>query len=112
MSSRGRGYYYGSYGIVRGYGKLCRTLKEATATIHDDWRQQRANGGSTDRVEVVVTPETGLCWRALEDDESLSSMEPVKTASGEQARYTQEAIRATERLWEAPKELPGWSGFR
>lgn len=110
MSIRARGYYYGSYGIVRGYGKLCRSLKEADATVFDDGRQQRLNGGSTDRNAVVVTPEDGLCWWLDEDDVSLThaNLDPVRTASGEQARYTQEAIRAHEKLWEAPKELPGF----
>ncbi len=108
MSIRGRGYYYGSYGIVRGYGKLCRSLKEADATVFDDGRQQRLNGGATDRNAVVVTPEDGLCWWADEEDESTATMLPVKTASGEQARYTQEAMRAHEKLWEAPRELPGF----
>jgi len=101
-------YYYGSYGLVRGYGKLCRTLREADETVFEDGRQQRANGGTTDRNAVVVTPEDGLCWWADEEDESTAGMIPVRNAHGEQARYSQEAIRATERLWEAPRELPGF----
>ncbi len=108
MSIRGRGYYYGSYGLVRGYGKLCRTLREADQTVFDDAKQQRLNGGSTDRNAVVVTPEDGLCWWADEEDESTATMLPVKTTSGEQACYTQEAMRAHEKLWEAPRELPGF----
>lgn len=105
---RGRGYYYGSYGLVRGYGKLCRTLKEADQTVFDDGRLQRLNGGSTDRNAVVVTPEDGLCWWADEEDDSTATMLPVKTSNGAQAGYTQEAMRAHEKLWEAPRELPGF----
>lgn len=105
---RGRGYYYGSYGLVRGYGKLCRSLKEADQTVFEDGKQQRMNGGTTDRNAVVVTPDDGLCWWADEEDESTATMLPVKNAHGEQARYTQAAIRETEKLWEAPRELPGF----
>ena len=108
MSSHARGYYYGSYGIVRGYGKLCRTLKEADDSVFDDGRLQRRNGGSTDRNAVAVTPDDGLCWWTDEEGEPTATMPPVKTPGGEQARYSQETIRAHERLWEAPKELPGF----
>lgn len=108
MSSRARGYYYGSYGIVRGYGKLCRTLKEADESVFDDGRLQRANGGCSDRNAVAVTPDDGLCWWTDEEGESLATMPPVRTSRGEQARYSQETIRACERLWEGPTELPGF----
>ena len=100
MSSHARGYYYGSYGIVRGYGKLCLTLREADETVFDDGRKQRLNGGSSDRNAVAVTPDDGLCWWTDEEGESTATMPPVKTASGEQARYSREAIRAHEKLWE------------
>lgn len=99
-------YYYGSYGLVRGYGPLCRSLKEADETVFADGRKQRLKGGSTDRNAVVVTPEDGLCWWADEEDESVADMLPVRLASGEQARYELHIIRATEELWKLPKELP------
>jgi hypothetical protein len=102
-----REYYFGSYGLIRGYGPLCRTLKEADATVHADGRRQRLKGGASDRNAVAVSSSTGLCWWT-DDDDTDGNMEPVKTASGEQARYSEEVIRASERLWECPKELPGF----
>lgn len=108
MSSRESSYYYGSYGIVRGYGPLCRTLRDADESVRADGRKQRANGGSTDRNAVVVTPDDGLCWWADEEDENTGAMIPVKAPSGEQARYEQATMRASEALWNAPKELPGF----
>jgi hypothetical protein len=107
MSSRGSSYYYGSYGIVRGYGPLCQSLREADRTVQDDGRRQRLKGGSTDRNAVVVTPEDGLCWWADDEDDAIDDMLPVRTAAGVQAQYAQEVIRAYELLWSAPKELPG-----
>lgn len=106
MTGRARGYYYGSYGIVRGYGKLCQTLKEADESVFDDGRLQRRNGGSTDRNAVAVTAEDGLCWWTDEEGESTATMPPVKTASGKQARYEQEVIRAYELLWETLLAVP------
>lgn len=108
MSSYASRYYYGSYGIVRGYGPLCRTLKEADYSIRRDGKEQRANGGITDRNAIVVTPEDGLCWWADEEDEATGAMVPVMTPHGTQARYMLETIRAHETLWNAPKELPGF----
>ncbi len=102
------GYYYGSYGLVRGYGPLCRTLREADSSVYDDGRAQRKNGGSTDRVVVLVTPDSGQCWWAEDEEDSDSRMDPVLNTSGEQARYEAEVIRATEELWLCPKELPGF----
>lgn len=107
MSNRGS-YYFGSFGLIRGYGPLCRTLKEADESVFSDGKRQRLKGGSTDRNAVVVTPEDGLCWWADEDDDSEAHMLPVWAPSGGQARYTQEVIRASEELWRAPKELPGF----
>lgn len=107
MAHRGS-YYYGSYGLIRGYGPLHRTLKEADNSVFEDGRKQRRNGGSTDRNAVYVTPEDGLCWWADEDNDSPSDLAPVRTPDGSQARYTQEVIRAHEQLWHAPRELPGF----
>ena len=91
--------YYGSFGIVRGYGKLCRSLAEADETVFADGRLQRVHGGSTDRNAVAVTPD-GLCWWTDEEGESTATMPPVKTATGEQARYSQDTIRAHEKSWD------------
>jgi hypothetical protein len=100
--------YYGSYGLIRGYGPLCRTLREADETVLADGRHQRRKGGSTDRNAVAVTPDDGLCWWADEGDTSTADMMPVRTPSGAQARYAQEVIRASEELWRGPKELAGF----
>lgn len=102
------GYYYGSYGYVRGYGPLHRTLKEADASVRDDARRERLHGGSSDRVVVFVSPESGLCWWAEDDEDECSRLDPVLTPAGHQARYAAEVISATERLWDAPKELAGF----
>ncbi len=101
-------YYYGSYGMIRGYGPLCKTLKEADDSVLSDGKRQRLKGGSTDGNEVVVTPEDGLCWWIDEVDDALHALQPVKTPSGAQARYAQEVIRASEQLWNGPKELAGF----
>jgi len=108
MASRACGYYYGSFGLVRGYGPLCRTLKEADSSVFDDGRTQRRNGGCSDRVVVLVSPNTGLCWWAEDEEDQGSRLDPVLTTSGQQARYEMEVIRATEELWLAPRELPGF----
>lgn len=109
MFNRGSGYYYGSYGLVRGYGPLCRSLKDADASIYaDSKRQRQENRGSSDRVVVLVSPDTGQCWWAEDEEDEGSRLDPVLTPSGEQARYAEEVIRATERLWDSPKELAGF----
>lgn len=101
-------YYYGSYGIIRGYGPLCRTLGEADDSVREDHRRQREWGGSTDRNAVAVTPEDGLCWWVDDGEETIDDMRPVITPRGEQARYKLEVMRAHESLWAAPRELPGF----
>lgn len=101
-------YYYGSYGLVRGYGPLFRSLKEADASVRDDSRRQRLNGGSSDRVVVFVSTDDGLCWWAEDDEDECSRLDPVLTTHGHQARYEEAVIRAWESLWDAPKELAGF----
>lgn len=108
MHGRVCGYYYGSYGMVRGYGPLCRNLREADSSVSGDNVTQRKNGGCTDRVVVLVSPNDGLCWWAEDEEDQGSRLAPLLTANGEQARYEAEVIRATEELWLAPKELPGF----
>ena len=102
------GFYYGSYGRVRGYGPLCRTLKEADASVRDDARRERHNGGTSDRVVVFVSPDTGLCWWAEDEEDESSRLEPLRDNHGAQAAYAIEVIMATERIWDCPKELPGF----
>lgn len=104
----GEGYYYGSYGLVRGYGPLYKTLAEADRSVREDGKVQRAHGGSTDRNAVAVDRKTGLCWWVDEEDPGEPDLLPVKTATGEQARYTIEAIRGYEWLWGTPQELAGF----
>lgn len=100
---RGSGYYYGSYGLVRGYGKLCRSLKEADDSVFADQREQRKNGGTTDRNAVVVTPHDGACWWADEEDDTTDTMIEVRTPDGKQARYSLEAIREAEERWQVSR---------
>ncbi len=92
-------YYFGSYGVIRGYGPLCRTMKEADDTVRDDHRRHRNNGGTTDRSIVAVSPKTGLCWWWDEDSAAIDDMAPVKTPIGEQARYSLDIIHGYEGLW-------------
>jgi hypothetical protein len=101
-----RGYYYGSFGLVRGYGALYRTLKEADDSVLDDGRQQRRNGGTTDRNAVAVSRESGQCWW-LDHDEFPDLDMPVRTAKGEQAAYAMEAVRQYEGLWTVSEDLAG-----
>lgn len=103
MHDRGSGYYYGSYGLVRGYGKLCRTLKEADDSVFADQREQRKNGGTTDRNAVVVTPHDGACWWADEEDETTDTMVAVRTPDGKQARYSLQTIREAEERWQVSR---------
>ncbi len=89
-------HYYGSYGLVRGYGPLCQTLREADDSVYDDSRAQRKNGGSSDRCVVIVSKGSGLCWWWEEADVDDSDLIPVRTVSGDQAKYVLEVIGPTE----------------
>lgn len=105
---RGKHYYFGSYGLIRGYGPLFRTLNEADKSVRDDGKAQRANGGTTDRNAVAVCVVTGLCWWV--DEEEFPEVEklPVRIPSGEQAKYSFETIRRHEQLWLTPTEMAGF----
>jgi hypothetical protein len=109
LSNRRGEYYFGSYGLVRGYGPLYRTLHEADESVYEDSRLQRRNGGSSDRCVALVAKLTGLCWWWEEGDNREEDMVPVRTAQGEQARYTLETIKGYEGLWAAPTELAGFA---
>lgn len=104
-------YYYGSYGLVRGYGPLTTSIRMADWTVRDDDKRQRLTGGSSDRYAVVVDPQTGLCWRLDGDEDDFDSrhLEPVRTTSGVQASYPGETIRLFERARFGPSELAGFS---
>lgn len=101
-------HYYGSYGLVRGYGQLCRTLREADDSVYDDSRMQRRNGGSTDRNVVLVSSESGLCWWWDEGELREEDLIPVRSANGEQVRYPLDVILTSEELWLTPTELAGF----
>lgn len=108
----GRKYYFGSYGIVRGYGPLHRTIEEADHSVREDGKKQRQNGGSTDRNAVLVSALTGLCWW-VDESESRDTPEekylsPVRTANGEQAKYSMDILRRYETLWVDPTMLAGF----
>jgi hypothetical protein len=98
VPTRGKQHYYGSYGVIRGYGPLCKTIDEADKSVFDDGRLQRRNGGSTDRNAVLVSKDTGLCWWA-DEDEGEGHLEPVRTPSSGQAKYAPEVIRSAELMW-------------
>jgi hypothetical protein len=100
VASGRHGYYFGSYGMIRGYGPLCRTLGEADRSVFADAKEQRKNGGSTDRNAVMVARVDGLCWWSEEDD-TEEDLLPVKTAQGEQARYPLDIVRSCEATWAA-----------
>jgi hypothetical protein len=103
-------YYYGSYGLVRGYGPLATSYARADWSVRQDGKEQRANGGCSDRIAIVVDAETGLCWwlDGDEDDWDERDLYPVRAVSGSQARYQREAIEAFERVFFGPRELAGF----
>lgn len=111
MSIRKQQYYFGSYGLVRGYGTLYRTLREADDSVFEDSRIQRRHGGSSDRNAVVVSRPTGLCWWWEETDGEVDERDlvPVKMADGKQARYSVDTIRGCEAIWSGPTEIAGFS---
>lgn len=93
------GYWYGSYGLIRGYGPLCRTVEEADRSARRDAIEQRRHGGSTDRVAVAVCRRTGLCWWAVDEDIREVELAPVRTIAGEQARYPMVQVEAANARW-------------
>lgn len=101
-------YYFGSYGLVRGYGPLFRSYEDADDSVFADSRAQRRHGGSTDRNAVAVSKDTGLCWWWDEDDDRDGVMVPVKTPSGAQAQYPADVVRACEGRWDGPMLLAGF----
>lgn len=97
MHNHARGYYFGSYGIVRGYGPLCRSLDEADRSVFRDAAEQRKRGGSTDRNAVAVSRDDGTCWWVDDgDDIDPRHLTPVRMASGKQAQYAQSALEEME----------------
>lgn len=116
MSNHGRQHYFGSYGLIRGYGPLHKTLKEADDSVFEDGRVQRKkHGGSTDRNAVVVSADNGHCWWLDSDDFRDDGADirdeelvPVRTPNGSQARYADDVLRKCEALWEGPRELAGF----
>jgi len=98
MAEDARRYYFGSYGLVRGYGPLYRTIEEADRSVFRDAEEPRENGGGTDRNAVAVSILDGGCWW-VDDGEDIreNEMIPVRTSSGEQARYSMALIGAMKR---------------
>lgn len=103
MQDGTRGFIFGSYGIVRGYGPLCQSIEEADRSVFKDAEKQRKFGGATDRNAVAVSRLTGLCWW-VDDGEDIRESEliPVKTAHGDQASYPREEIAKAEARWNVP----------
>lgn len=105
-----RRYYFGSYGLVRGYGPLATTYARADWSVRQDGREQRENGGSSDRIACVVDADTGLCWWLDGDEDAWDERDlyPVRTTSGTQARYQREALTAFELVFFGPREMAGF----
>lgn len=97
MQSRGYQYYYGSYGLIRGYGPLCRNMRDAEESVYADARRMRDSRGTTDRHAVLVSRVTGLCWWFDEPDNT--DLSPVRDIEGKQAQYELAEIRRYEDLW-------------
>lgn len=91
-----QGFLYGSYGLVRGFGPLCRTLREADDSVYDDSRDQRKNGGTSDRNVVLVSRDKGLCWWWEEGEPPVDDLIPVRNAHGEQVAYPVEKLGTPE----------------
>ncbi len=108
MQSYRKQYYFGSYGLIRGYGPLCRTSQDADASVVEDQRIQQANGGATDRNTVAVSRDTGLCWWFVDDDIRETELVPMRTATGAQVRYSMDTIRGYEGLWGSLNEMAGF----
>ena len=101
MTNHARGYYFGSYGIIRGFGPLCRTIEAADRSVFKDASEQRKRGGSTDRNAVVVAIDDGTCWWT--DDEDCidpAHLTPVRMSDGRQATYAITAIEAMAEISE------------
>lgn len=105
---QGGSYYYGSYGIIRGYGPLYQSYEDADDSVFADNRAQRRHGGTSDRNPVAVSKDTGLCWWWTEEDARDGVMLPVKTPSGAQAQYSMVIIRNYEGLWGGPMMMAGF----
>lgn len=107
MPQRRSRYYYGSYGMIRGYGPLRGSVGEADQTVFEDRMQQsKRRGGSTDRNAVAVDSVTGLCWWLEIDDQPGNS--PVLTPTAGQAKYEREAIQRFEALLIEPEDMAGF----
>lgn len=108
MQSRTRRYYFGSYGVVRGYGPLLRSLREADDSIQDDDRRQRQQGGCSDRHVVIVSADTGQCWHFDEGETVVERSRPVMTPAGKQAVYLPQVVKVCEQSWLEPREIAGF----
>lgn len=97
MLDRARRYYFGSYGIIRGFGPLFRTIEEADRSVFKDASDQRKRGGSSDRNAVAVRASDGTCWWTDDgDDIRENELKPVRMADGSQATYAKIAVSAME----------------
>lgn len=94
--SRRQDYYYGSYGLLRGYGPLRRNLQDAQEAVYADSRAERLAGRISDRNVVLVSRVTGLCWWMDDVEIIASELDPVRTVDGTQAQYSLADVRAME----------------
>lgn len=99
MSSRAPRYYFGSYGLIRGYGPLCRAIRDADESVYADARKEREKGGNSDRCVCLVSRETGLCWWIDDIEIHDPDLMPMRMLDGKQAQYERSDILRYEALW-------------
>jgi hypothetical protein len=73
---------YGSYGSVRGYGRLCATREAAERNVRADSHACAKQGGYSDR-NVIAVDAAGLCWSICGDQ--LGTW--VRSAGGSRGAY-------------------------
>lgn len=84
-------YRYGSYGSVRGYGRLFSALAEAERDVRRDGEGCAKQGGYSDR-QVVAVDEDGICY-AVDGNGDPTHWIPGSGGRGcGAARYTDEDL--------------------
>lgn len=105
--SRRQDYYYGSYGLLRGYGPLTRNMRDADEAVYADVREQRGKGTNSDRCVVLVSRVTGLCWWIDDVEIVIGDLMPVRDVNGVQAQYPLKTIRDAESVWGRVEDQAG-----
>ena len=85
--------------MIRGYGPLCRNIKDADESVYADIRSQRERGGNSDRCVALVSSTDGLCWW-IDDIEIIEeALVAMRTWDGHQAQYKVDDIKRYAELW-------------